>query len=77
MRLQERRLVHDRQQEIMIRRQLEAEHSRREQEMMRRMQEARDREARWVGLDKITVFYYPPAYPSLDPAYIHVGGEYI
>ena len=46
LRLQERRLAHERQQEMMIRRQLEMEHSRREQELARRMQEATTRENR-------------------------------
>ena len=44
--MQERRLEHNRTQEMNLRRQLEAERSRRETEMARRMQEVRDREAR-------------------------------
>lgn len=47
-RMEERRMVHDRHQEMMLRRQLEAEHNRREQEALRRIQEAREREARYV-----------------------------
>ncbi len=46
MRLEERRIAHDRHQEMLLRRQLEAEHNRREQEVMRRIQEEREREAR-------------------------------
>lgn len=46
LRLEERRLVHDRHQEMLIRRQLQVEHTRREQDMLRRMQESREREAR-------------------------------
>ncbi len=42
-------MVHDRHQEMILRRQLEMEHSRREQEAARRMQEVREREARCVS----------------------------
>lgn len=47
MRLQERRMEHTRNQEINMRRQIEAERSRREEDLARRMQqEIRERESR-------------------------------
>lgn len=47
LRLQERRLEHNRTQEMNLRRQLDAERTRREHEIARRVQEARDRETRY------------------------------
>ena len=46
-------MAQERQQEMMIRRQLELEHSRREQELARRMQEATTRETRSAFLTEL------------------------